>query len=160
MNKGCSFTGHRAIEPHHREAMPALLTSAIEYAYLEGCRDFFIGGALGFDTFAAQRVLFFRMTHPDVTLNLILPCRDQAEKWGRCQAEMYEYLLSQADTVEYVADTYTPGCMKVRNMRLASLCDIMISYVGRQRSGASQTARMAEELGKSVFNLYPTLEGK
>ena len=158
MVKVCSFTGHRAIEPHHREGMVELLMRAIAFAYDEGCRAFYIGGALGFDTHAAQQVLLFRMSHPDVTMNLVLPCRDQADKWEAAQADMYEYLLSQADTVEYVADLYTPGCMRTRNMRLASLCDIMIAYVGRERSGASQTARMATQLGKRVYNLYPALE--
>ena len=158
MGKACSFTGHRAIEPHHREAMVGLLSRAIAFAYNEGCRDFYLGGALGFDTHAAQQVLLFRMSHPDVTMNLVLPCRDQSEKWGAAQADMYEYLLSQADTIEYVSDLYTPGCMRVRNMRLASLCDIMIAYVGRTRSGASQTMRMATELGREVYNLYPILE--
>ena len=158
MIRSCSFTGHRAIEPHHREALSGLIKRAIEYVYQNGCRDFFLGGALGFDTYAAQQVLLFRMSHPDVTLNLVLPCRDQADSWAHSQTEMYEYLLSQADTVEYVAEEYTKGCMRVRNMRLASLCDVMIAYVGHERSGASQTVRMAKELKREVFNLYPTLE--
>ena len=158
MRMACSFTGHRAIEPHHRDALGPLLTRAIEYAYGEGCRDFYLGGALGFDTFAAQQVLLFRMSHRDITFNLILPCRDQSERWGSCSAQMYEYLLSQADTVEYAADLYTDGCMRARNERLASLCDIMIAYMGHGRSGASQTVRLATNLGKRVYNLYPALE--
>lgn len=158
MDKACSFTGHRAIEPHHREQMGALLSRAVDYAYREGCRRFYIGGALGFDTYAAQHVLLYKMSHPDVKMHLVLPCRDQSSKWGSAQADMYDYLLSQADTVEYVAEEYTSGCMRERNMRLASVCDIMIAYVGHQRSGASQTVRMATELGKRVYNLFPHLE--
>ncbi len=158
MSMACSFTGHRAIEPHHKETLGPLLARAIGYAYNEGCRAFYLGGALGFDTFAAQQVLLFRMTHSDVTLNLILPCRDQSDRWGNGSVQMYEYLLSQADTVEYVSDLYTEGCMKARNERLASLCDIMIAYLGHGRSGASQTVRLAKNLGKRVYNLYPTLE--
>lgn len=158
MRLACSFTGHRAIEPHHKNALPGLIERAIEYAYREGCRDFYLGGALGFDTFAAQAVLLFRMSHRDTTLNLVLPCRDQTKKWGAASADMYDYLLSQADTVEYIADIYTEGCMRARNMRLVALCDMLISYVGHGRSGASQTERMAKEAGKRVYNLYPTLE--
>lgn len=158
MIRACSFTGHRAIEPHHRDGMGELLGRAIAYVYSEGCRDFYVGGALGFDTYAAQQLLLFRMSHPDVRLNLVLPCRDQADKWGRAQADMYDYLLSQASTVEYVSDLYTRGCMQKRNMRLAELCDVMVAYVGHSRSGASQTARMATELGKRVYNLYPALD--
>ena len=155
---GCSFTGHRRIEYRHKNAISGLVARAIAYAYGEGCRDFYLGGALGFDTVAAQQVLIFRMSHPDVTLNLVLPCKNQTEQWSEWQCEMYDYLLSQADTVEYVSEEYTRSCMSARNRRLVEHCDILIAYVGRDKSGSSQTKRMAESAGKTVYNLYPTLD--
>lgn len=156
--RGCSFTGHRHIEYRHKYTVSDLVARAIAYAYGEGCRDFYIGGALGFDTVAAQQVLLFRMSHPDVTLNLVLPCRDQTKNWSDTQREMYDYFLSEADTVEYVSEEYTRSCMSVRNRRLVEHCDILIAYVGHDRSGSSQTRRMAETAGKTVYNLYPTLD--
>ena len=158
MARSCSFTGHREIEDRHKGKITALIDRAIAYAYDEGCRDFYLGGALGFDTLAAQEVLRFKLTHPDVTLNFILPCVDQSNMWGGYDVSMYEYLLSRADTVEYTSDTYKKGCMRIRNARLAELCDIMIAYVGRDRSGASQTVGIATRLGKRVYNLYPSLD--
>ncbi len=158
--KGCSFTGHRRIEYRHADAIGDLLARAIAYAYGEGCRDFYLGGALGFDTLAAQQVLLFRMSHSDVTLNLVLPCKNQTEHWNERQCEMYDYLLAQANTVEYISEEYTRSCMSERNRRLVELCDILIAYVGHDRSGSSQTKRMAESAGKRVYNLYPTLEHK
>ena len=155
--KACSFTGHRQIEDPHLISLPGLWDRAINYVYGEGCRDFYLGGAVGFDTLAAQRVLIFRMTHPDVRLNLILPCINQAKGWNGEQQEMYLYILSEADNVEYVSEIYTRGCMQRRNRRLAQLCDVMIAYVSRGNSGASQTVRLATEAGKTVYNLYPHL---
>ena len=156
--KGCSFTGHRQIEHRHRYTVGDLVARAIAYAYGEGCRAFYLGGALGFDTVAAQQVLLFRMSHPDVTLNLVLPCKNQTERWSDSQRDMYEYLLSEADAVEYVSDEYTRSCMSARNRRLVQLCDMLIAYVGHERSGSSQTKRMAEQAGKTVYNLYPNLD--
>ena len=156
--RGCSFTGHRRIEYRHKNAISDLVARAIAYVYGEGCRDFYLGGALGFDTVAAQQVLLFRMSHPDVTLNLVLPCKNQTEQWSEWQCEMYDYLLSRADTVEYVSEEYTRSCMSARNRRLVDRCDVLIAYVGRDKSGSSQTKRMAESAGKTVYNLYPTLE--
>ena len=155
--RACSFTGYRRIEARHLSSLPLLLDRAINYAYGEGCRDFYLGGAVGFDTFAAQRVLLYRMTHPDIRLNLILPCINQTEGWSGEQREMYLYILGEADAVEYVSEEYTRGCMQRRNRRLAELCDIMIAYVSRGSSGASQTVRLATEAGKRVYNLYPHL---
>ena len=156
--RGCSFTGHRRIEYRHEDSIGALVARAVAYAYSEGCRDFYLGGALGFDTVAAQQVLLFRMSHTDVTLNLVLPCRNQTEQWTERQCEMYDYLLAQADTVEYISEEYTRYCMSARNRRLVELCDMLIAYVGRDRSGSSQTKRMAESAGKTVYNLYPALD--
>jgi uncharacterized phage-like protein YoqJ len=158
--KSCSFTGHRNINIAQKDKLPDLLSRAIEYAYKNGCRTFYAGGAIGFDTEAARAVIKYRISHPDVTLILLLPCVDQAEKWSAHQRDMYEYTLREANETEYISDAYFDGCLKIRNQALAERCDILIAYVGRMNSGAAQTVRMAKSLGKEVYNLYPALENK
>ena len=155
---GCSFTGHRSFPDKYRAKLSELLRRGIEYAYGLGCRAFYAGGALGFDTLAAREVIRFRMSHPDVSLILILPCINQNELWCGSDTDAYEYTLSEADEVRYIAEEYTKSCMQKRNRALAEACDIMIAYVSRPRSGAAQTVRMAESLGKKVYNLYASLE--
>ena len=156
--KACSFTGHRRIKPSHRNALGGLLLRAINYAYENGCREFFCGGAVGFDTEAARAVLRFRIDHPDVKLILLLPCQDQDDGWSDSQRDAYGYVLKSADEIRYTSDYYTQNCMKIRNQALADSCDILIAYLSESKSGAGQTVRMAEKQGKSVYNLYPTLE--
>lgn len=158
MMKSCAFTGHRQIKEEHRAALPALVLRAVEYAYSEGCRAFFAGGALGFDTVAAREVIRFRMSHPDVKLVLLLPCQNQTEMWSDRQQEAYDHVLASADEIRYISECYVDGCMRERNFALANEADILIAYVGRGRSGAAQTVRFADSLGKTVYNLYPTLE--
>ena len=151
----CSFTGHRTISAPHRAALSALLSRAVAYAYGEGCRTFYTGGALGFDTYAARAVISFRMTHRDVRLVLLLPCPDQADAWNAHQRTEYEWILGAADEVQYFADSYTKDCMRLRNLALAGRGDLLIAYVGHDRSGAAQTLRAAVRQGKRVYNLYP-----
>ena len=98
------------------------------------------------------------MSHPDASLILLLPCLNQNELWRGSDTDAYEYILSEADEIRYVSDEYTKSCMQKRNKALAEACDIMIAYVGRDRSGAAQTVRMAESLGKKVYNLYSAAE--
>ena len=155
---GCSFTGHRVIEDGHMDAIGDLLSRAVEYAYNEGCREFFAGGALGFDTLAAKEVIRFRISHPDVSLILLLPCTEQNAYWSDRDTSLYEYTISEADEVRYISERYTPSCMRERNQALVDSCDILIAYVGREKSGGGQTVRMAERAKKRVYNLYPTLE--
>ena len=154
----CAFTGHRNIKYGHKAALPDLLSRAIGYAYDQGCRRFITGGAIGFDTEAARQVIRFRLSHPDVTLVLFLPCLDQDAAWSAGQRSSYDYILSAADEVKYVSESYDRSCMRRRNQAMAEECDIMIAYVGRDRSGASQTLRIARELGREAYNLYPQLE--
>ena len=97
------------------------------------------------------------MSHPDVRLILYLPCINQDAKWSEWQSDAYEYTLSAADEVRYVSENYTKTCMKERNQALAEVADILIVYVGYSTSGSAQTARMGENLGKRVFNLYPSV---
>ena len=154
----CAFTGHRNIKEAHKKALPNLLSRAIFYAYEKGCRRFVTGGALGFDTYAAREVLRFRISHPDVYLVLFLPCLDQDAGWSIRQKDSYDYILSKADEVKYISEVYNKSCMKKRNQAMAEECDIMIAYLYREYSGAAQTVRMATNLGKETYNLYPNLD--
>ena len=157
ISSGCAFSGHRSIKAEHLSELPDLLSRAIEYAYNQGCRDFYSGGAIGFDTLAAREVLRFRISHPDVRLVMLLPCIDQDSYWNERQKENYSYILSSADEVIYISDEYTSTCIKERNLRLAESADIMVCYLSRRASGAGQTVGMAERMGKRIYKLYPTL---
>ncbi len=152
--KNCSFTGHRIIAQEHIKPLEELLTKAILYAYDQGCRNFYCGGALGFDTMAAKKIISLRMKYRDMRLYLVLPCKEQSYNWTVSERSMYDYILSSADEVIYTSERYTKDCMRIRNMKLAEICDILIAFCGRQRSGSYQTVRMASELEKAVFNLY------
>ena len=156
--KSCAFTGHRNIKPEHRAELPGLISRAIKYAYDKGCRRFIAGGALGFDTEAAREVIKFRISHPDVSLVLFLPCLDQDAGWSERQRSLYEHIISSADEIRFVSEHYDKSCMRRRNQAMAEECDIMICYVGHERSGASQTLRIATELGKECHNLFYHLE--
>lgn len=154
----CAFTGHRTVRPEHVELVAKRLSRAVEYVYSRGCRVFYCGGALGFDTLAAREVIRFATLHPDVSLRLVLPCVNQDERWNDRQREAYYYVLRNAECVEYVSEEYTKDCMKRRNMRLAELGDVLVAYLYRDGSGSSQTVRMAKRLGKEVYNLSPELK--
>ena len=155
---GCSFTGHRTIEIRHRDRIRECLFEKIEEAYRLGCRNFYSGAAIGFDTLAALEVLRYKKTHPDVRLILLIPCIDQDKSWNDEQKLMYKRLKDLADEVEYISNsTYYNGCMQRRNQALVDRCRVLISYVGRTRSGSAQTHRMAERDGKIVYNIFPEL---
>ncbi len=114
---------------------------------------FLSGGALGFDTLAAQAVLVLRNSHPDVTLVLALPCRSQADRWCRADQEMYQMLLREADRVIYVSEEYFPGCMQKRNRFLVDHADTCLCFLRSCRGGTWNTVSYAYDSGRNIQNL-------
>jgi hypothetical protein len=72
------FTGHRHIDRSKALLIPTKLKEILEDLISRGAVRFRAGGAWGFDTVAALCVIELQMTHPEISLELVLPCRDQA----------------------------------------------------------------------------------
>ena len=154
--KICFFTGHRMIPEREMGALPEKLENAISDLYGRGVREFRAGGAVGFDTLAALKVIAFRNRYPDVRLALILPCRDQDARWSDFDRAAYRFVIKQADSVFYLHDQYTPDCMHERNRALASGSDFCVTYMNRQSGGTAYTVKLAERAGIPVLNLAPS----
>ena len=80
--KTCCFTGHRIIPSGEKETIRNLLETAVEKAIQDGYRFFGAGGALDFDTMAAQTVVRFKRQYPHIRLLLVLPCSSLKQKDG------------------------------------------------------------------------------
>ena len=151
--KRCCFTGHRRIPPSHMHALPLHIDGALDAFYRVGCRDFYTGGAIGFETLAAERVVAYRETHPGVRLILLLPCRDQYKEWCAQDVRAYFDILNACDAYRYVSEEYDAQAMYRRNMELVGVAQACIAYVSREASGAGQTMRAAARAGLTVINL-------
>lgn len=147
------FTGHRSIPKNSAIYLPQQLKSLLTELIEQGAYRFRAGGATGFDTVAALCVLELREKHPHIKLDLVLPCRDQTKNWGEMDKKVYEYVLSQAQTVEYVTDLYTPWCMHERNRRLVNGSQVCIAYLTKSNGGTAYTYAYALENGLEVINL-------
>lgn len=162
----CAFTGHR---PHkfpwkHNEddercvALKAFLTEQITALTDTGMTDFYSGGADGVDCWAALIVLDLRKKNPALNLHLILPHEGQADKWSDSAQERYRFILSQADSLEYVSHDYYDGCMLDRNHRLVDVADVLLAvYNGERRGGTAATVRYARKLGRRLIIVDPVL---
>ena len=148
----CCFTGHRSVPQASFDAVRARLATAVSELYAKGYRHFVAGGAVGFDTVAAETVLSFRRHYPDITLTLMIPCADQDAKWTVEEKAIYEAHKQAADEVITLADKYYDGCMQKRNQAMVDASSACIAYLTRSRSGAGQTVRMAERAGLTVIN--------
>ena len=153
MVQTCCFTGHRIIPSGEKETIRNLLETAIEKAIQDGYRFFRTGGALGFDTLAAQTVLTLKQQYPHIRLILVLPCVDQTTGWKQDDIDEYERIKSLADKVVYTSTEYTYGCMHKRNRHLVDNSSLCICYLTKVSGGTAYTVRYAESKKISVFNL-------
>ena len=164
LNRCCAFTGHRPKkfpwkydEKDKRcTALKAVLTEQIGKLAAAGVTDSFSGMALGVDTWAAMAVLDLRERNPAVKLHCVLPCEGQEDTWTIPAQVRYKYILSEADSVEYVKQLYDGKCMLERNQRLVDYAGIMIAvYNGEKRGGTAATVRYAQKAGREIIYINP-----
>ena len=154
----CCFTGHRDIVKKHIRLLPDALDELLGELYEKGVRTFRAGGALGFDTVAALAVLRLRDEHPDVKLELCIPCRDQAKKWGYYSRRLYEKILQKSDEVKCVSEYYTSNCMFERNRMMVNGAHVCVAYYDGSSGGTGYTYSYAQRNRVKIINLYDRLE--
>lgn len=151
------FTGHRKIPQEHlniiAQRLKETLIDLIEHGYLY----FGAGGALGFDTLAAQTVLELKIEYPNIKLILVLPCLSQTRGWSTRDTEIYEDIKSKADKVVYTSQEYTKGCMHKRNRHLVDNSSVCICYLTESTGGTAYTVDYARKNNLTVINLGETI---
>ena len=148
------FTGHRNIPYEDAARLPDLLEQVISKLCERGATTFRAGGAMGFDTVAALKVLDMKSQYPHIRLELILPCRNQTERWDEISRRTYEYIRKNADSHRFLFDTYFDGCMLERDRRLVDGSDVCVAYCSRSRGGTAYTYTRALRAGLEVINLH------
>ncbi len=152
-NKTCCFTGHRELPEHQIPTIRKKLNREISHLIENGYRYFGAGGAVGFDTVAAQEVLSLKEIYPQIKLILVLPCREQDKFWNENDRKSYEKIRKQADKTVYTSKAYEKGCMQKRNRHLIDHSSICISYLTASSGGTFYTVRYARQRGLKIINL-------
>lgn len=152
--KICAFTGHRIIDGKHTATLPAELDALLEKLIADGYTEFRAGGAMGFDTLAALKVIDKKKKYGFVRLHLFLPCRDQEKGWRENAKRAYYYVLRHADTLRYSCDEYVSGCMHKRNREMIEGSHICVAYCGSSKGGTAYTVSYAQKNGVKTVNLF------
>jgi len=149
----CCFTGHRVIPKYAIINLEKQLELAIIQLIEQGVVYFGAGGALGFDTMAAQTVLNLKKRYPQIKLILVLPCLSQAHSWDKDDISVYDTIKSKADKVVYTSQEYSPGCMHKRNRHLVNNSRYCICYLTKETGGTAYTVNYAKSEGLEILNL-------
>ena len=121
--KACFFTGHRIIRDDKKQLIN-FLRDEILNKINDDVTVFIAGGALGFDTIAAEQVIDIRKDYDAIRLCLYLPCINQDADWNEADRIRFEKIKELADEVYYVTkEEYTDGCMKKRTRAMVEGAD-------------------------------------
>ncbi len=153
----CAFSGHRQIYTMHSDTLLPLLSETVDTLISSGVERFCSGGAMGFDLLSAELILEKKRNGANISLSMILPCRDQADRWPAATRRRYDEVLRNADEVIYISDDYNQFCMHLRNRRLVDEADILLCYLVREASGTAFTRNYAIDKGRKIINLADLL---
>jgi len=149
----CCFTGHRELPFLKRKMIVRKLEQTVTGLIQSGVQYFGAGGALGFDTLAAQTVLNLKKEYPHIKLILVLPCLSQTRGWKEQDVQIYETIKAEADKVVYTSQQYTQDCMHKRNRHLVDHSGVCVCYLTKDKGGTAYTVNYAKKQGLEVINL-------
>lgn len=147
------FTGHRVIPIFSKKTIKETLRNTLIEQINNGYLYFGAGGALGFDTIAAQTVLELRSVYPQIKLILVLPCLTQTRGWSARDIAIYEDIKSKADKVVYTSEEYSSGCMHKRNRHLVDNSSMCVCYLTEETGGTAYTVNYALKNNLTVINI-------
>lgn len=154
----CCFSGHRTLPKDKLSDISACLEQIIIEYINEGYRYFGTGGALGFDTLAAETILKLKNKYPFIKLILVLPCLSQTKGWKKFDVDRYNYIKTQADKTVYTSKEYTSDCMFKRNRHLVNHSSLCICYLSKYSGGTAYTVNYAKKNNLKIENIVEHLE--
>ena len=152
----CCFTGYRILPKNKLSDITVSLEEIIIKYINEGYRYFGAGGALGFDTLAAETVLKLKRKNPYIKLILVLPCFAQTKGWNKSDIDRYNHIKTQANKTVYTSKEYTSDCMLKRNRHLVNHSSLCICYLLRNSGGTAYTVDYAIRNNLKIENIAET----
>ena len=154
----CCFTGHRPSKlPWGQNendlrciAVKQELASRLEGIYETGFRHFMCGMAIGCDMYFAEAVLTLREKHPDVSLEAVIPCGSQPDRWAKPLRMRYTSLLDRCDSVKVLQIMYSRDCMMRRNKYMVDNSSLLLGCFMGIPGGTMNTIVYAERSGLKV----------
>lgn len=150
--KTCCFTGHRKLTLKQTCDAYDKTVDVIKSLARQGYKYFCCGGALGYDTLAAQAVIELRR-QLGIKLVLILPCLNQDAKWNERDRRLYNEIKQRADKVVYTEREYVRGCMHKRNRALVESSSVCICCSIYSSGGTAYTVDYAVKNGLKIINV-------
>ena len=151
----CCFTGHRCLSPKLLLPLRSAVKSAVRGLVSEGIIYYGVGGAVGFDTLAAETLFELRKEYPQIRVILVYPCEGFYLRWPTAEQKRYQMLLPLYDKTVGISNVPSREAYLARNRHLVDHSAQCIAYCGCNYGGTAYTLRYAQKKNCQIQNLFP-----
>ena len=136
------------------------LTVQIKVLYQKGVKVFYVGCAVGVDTWAAEIIIELKQQadFSDMELFCAIPFHGQADTFTDGQKKRYENVLSLCNNKEIINRHYSPTAYKRLNYYMIDNTQFLIAVYDRdrsERSGLGQTVNYAIKKNHQITFIHP-----
>lgn len=149
----CCFTGHRNLPEALEEEIWRRVYACLELLLEEGVRYFGVGGALGFDTMVAEKLLALRESRPQIRIILVQPFPGYQSRWTPAQQARAAAVEARVDKVVVCCQTPGREAFLARDRHLVDGSSCCIAWCTRATGGTAYTLRYAQRKGLRVWNV-------
>lgn len=152
------FHGHRILPRGQEEEIWRRVYACLEPLLDEGVRYFGVGGALGFDTLVAEKLLALRKSRPQIRIILVQPFPGYQSRWTPAQQARAEAVEVRVDKVVVCCQRPSREAFLARDRHLVDGSSCCIAWCTRATGGTAYTLRCAQRQGLRVWNVAQTGE--
>lgn len=162
--KTCAFTGHRPqnLQFGFDEADPRCTRlkrkMQEEIALLieqNGIEHFISGMAVGVDMYAAEIILHLKQTHPNITLESVIPYETQPQTWSEDLRDRYFDIAAHCDKESMLQTRYTQDCIEKLGQYMVEHSDLLVAVWDGTPSCTARTVDYAHSQSKPVITIHP-----
>lgn len=166
--QACFITGHRParFKFKYSEDRPLCqkikdaLAGQITALYESGFRRFWVGGAMGVDTWAGEIVLALREqeAYKEIQLFVAIPFPDHGKDFDPKQTRRYQRILKECAGSAVVCPVFKPDAYKKRDYFMVDQCALGIAVYDNDRairSGTGMTVNYAKKKGLPIILIHP-----
>ena len=152
-DKTCCFTGHRTIPLSEMNLVTQKTEEFIKSLILNGVKYFGVGGALGYDTLAAEILFRLKSTcFGHIKIILVYPFKGYTKRWTPEQYKQYLWLLPKYDKIVCASQHPSREAYFKRNRHLVDNSGYCIAYCTKAVGGTAYTLKYAQSKGGAIFN--------
>ena len=116
-----------------------------------GVTHFISGVDLGVGQFVAEIVIDLKRDYPEVTLECVIPCEDQAANWTIVQRDRYFSIVERCDKETLLQRHYSKDCIRKKKEYMVKQSNYVLVVWNGKPGSTGKLLSIARTLGKIVI---------